>query len=334
MSGATSQSPEFADDWPAPRHGDLLNGLSRYLDPDAGLRDTMLHADHAALTCGLGRHLDIQAGLAALLALPPAAASSRTPDPSGTAAAIAAADPEARISLRRDPVTLAVILSDLTVRTLTIADKANDRARALDLARELVSDLNLARDLVRDCKFDLDLARAHARALDLDLDLARDLDIDLAFDLARARARDLVSDLAHVVALALTLAHHRGLVLDVVHVRDLARHLAFTRHLGSARDLARQTALMVGGILDLQQVEGLSAALLEGALDDFTHADLSLTDLAGRDLTGIRWSDQGTTWPPGIDTDELRARSQEIAPGIYEITHGGHGGKARHHIPA
>jgi hypothetical protein len=89
VSGATSHSPEFADDWPAPRHGDLLNGLSRYLAPDAGLRDTMLHAEHAALTCGLGRHLDIQAGLAALRALPPAAASRRTPDQPATAASSA-----------------------------------------------------------------------------------------------------------------------------------------------------------------------------------------------------------------------------------------------------
>jgi len=79
---------------------------------------------------------------------------------------------------------------------------------------------------------------------------------------------------------------------------------------------------------------GLATALLEGALDDFTHADLARADLAGRDLTGIRWSEQGTTWPPGTDTDELRARSQEIAPGIYEIMHPGHGGKGRHHAPA
>jgi hypothetical protein len=120
---------------------------------------------------------------------------------------------------------LAVILSDLSVRTLTIADKANDRARALDVAR------------------------------------------------------DLVSDLAHVVALALTLARHRALARDVAHVRGLARHLASTRDLGLARYLARQTTLMVGDVLGLRQVEGLATALLEGALDDFTHADLSLTEL-------------------------------------------------------
>jgi hypothetical protein len=332
VTGAASHSPRLAGDWPAPRHSNLLAGLSRHLDPDAGLRDIMLHADHAALTGALGRRLDIQSGLAAILPPPLAAASRRTPGQPGTAAAIAAADPAARIALRRDPVTLAVILSDLAVRTLTIADKANDRARALDVARDLVSDLNLIRDLAR--SLDLDLAPAHAHALDLDLDLARDLDLDLALDLARARARDLVSDLGRAVALALTLARHRDLACDVAHVRDTARRLASTRHLGLARHLARQTTLMVGDVLCLQQVDGLATALLEGALDDFTHADLSLTDLTGRDLTGIRWSDQGTTWPPGTDTDELRARSQEIGPGIYQITRPGHGDKARHPIPA
>jgi hypothetical protein len=334
VTGTAPHSPQLAEDWPASRHSGLLNDLSRHLDPDAGLRDIMLHAHHAALTSVLGRRLNTPAGFAAILPLTSGAASRRTPGQSETAAAIAAADPAARVALRRDPVTLAVILSDLTVRTLTIADKANDRARALDLARDLVSELDLARDLVRNLDLDLDLDHAHARALDLDLDLARDLDLDLALDLAHARARDLVSDLARAVALALTLARHRDLARDITHVRDLARDLAFIRHLGPARHLARQTTLMVGDILGLQQVEGLAAALLEGALDDFTHADLSLTDLTGRDLTGIRWSDQGTTWPPGIDTDELRARSQEIAPGIYEITRPGHGGKARHHIHA
>lgn len=331
MTGTTAHSPEPDDHWPAARHRDLLNGLSQHLDPDAGLRDIMLHADHAAFTGALGRHLDTPAGLAAILPPPPAAASRRTPGQPGTAEEIAAADPAARMALRRSPVTLAVILSDLTVRTLTIAEKAD--ARALYLARDLATDL--ARDLHR--------ARDLAR-------LTPDLDIDLAFDLARNldldRTRELVSDLARAVNRALTLARDPGLDLDLDLAFDLARDLALdrTRDLALAlvitpdrdlaRDLARQTALMMGGTLGLRQVEGLADALLEGALDDFTHADLTRTDLAGSDMTGIRWSDRGTTWPPGTDTDGLRARSQEIAPGIYEITRPGHDDKARHHTPA
>lgn len=69
-------------------------------------------------------------------------------------------------------------------------------------------------------------------------------------------------------------------------------------------------------------MEGLAAALLDGALDDFTNADLAHADLSGRDLTGVLWSERGTTWPPGTDVDALRARSRKVAhgTGVYVIT--------------
>ena len=81
---------------------------------------------------------------------------------------------------------------------------------------------------------------------------------------------------------------------------------------------------------------GLAAALLEGVLDDFTRADLAHADLTGRNLTGIRWSDWGTTWPPGTDTGALRAQSQEVGDGngIFVIIGPGHDDKARHHARA
>jgi hypothetical protein len=90
---------------------------------------------------------------------------------------------------------------------------------------------------------------------------------------------------------------------------------------------------MVGDALGITQTEDLAAALLEGVLDDFTRADLAHAHLAGRDLTGIRWSDWGTTWPPGTDTDALRAQSREVADGsgIYVIADPGRDDKARHH---
>ena len=92
--------------------------------------------------------------------------------------------------------------------------------------------------------------------------------------------------------------------------------------LNSTRDLARQAALAVGRALGIGQPEGLAATLLDGALDDFTHADLAHTDLSGHDLTGVRWSDWGTTWPPGTDVDALRARSREegTGTGVFVIT--------------
>jgi hypothetical protein len=320
VTGTTAHSPGPDTDWPAARHRDLLDGLNQHLDPDAGLRDIMLHADHADLTAALSRQLDTQAGLAAILPAPPAAASRRTPGQPGTTAAIAATDPSARLALRRNPITLAVILSDLTVRALMITDKADVCAR--DLAPAVARDLARADDLARG-------GIASARGLlSRDLSLARDLARDIVLARDRDLERDLARDLVLILAHALSRDLIRGRLPGLVLTRDLARDLNL------ARDIARQTALVVADILGLRQVEGLAAALLEGALDDFTHADLTCVDLAGSDLTGIRWSDWGTAWPPGTNTDELRARSQEIAPGIYEITRPGHGNKARHHTSA
>lgn len=343
MTGSATPVPEPAGHWAAARHRELLADVARHLDPDAGLRDIMLHADHAGLTAALGGHLDLQAGLAAILP-PPAAAPRETPGRSGTVAAITAADPAARIALRRSPVTRAAILNDLTVRVLTIASKVltRDFARARDLASDLASDLALAlaSDFVHASVLararDLTIAHASALARASDLDLATDPGRTLTS--ARALARDFASDVASV--LAVDQARALAVDLDSAFTADLAHTFAgdldgaLARDLDRAVDLGREMALMVGDALGLRQVEGLAAALLNGALDDFTHADLARADLTGRDLAGIRWSEQGTTWPPGTDTAELRARSQQIAPGIYEITRPGQGDKARHHTPA
>jgi hypothetical protein len=93
---------------------------------------------------------------------------------------------------------------------------------------------------------------------------------------------------------------------------------------------------MVGNALGISQTDELAAALLEGVLDDFTRADLAHADLTSRNLTGIRWSDWGTTWPPGTDTGAPRAQSQEVGDGngIFVIIGPGHDDKARHHARA
>jgi hypothetical protein len=46
---------------------------------------------------------------------------------------------------------------------------------------------------------------------------------------------------------------------------------------------------------------GRAEAPLDGAMDDFTSADLTYASLAAADLTGVRWSLSGTIWP--IETD-------------------------------
>jgi hypothetical protein len=305
-------------DWLADRHRDLCESLSQFLAQDAGLRETiMLHAEHADLLGALDSSLDTQVGLAAILSAPVAATSQTPPGLLSVAAAIEAADPAVRVALRRDPVILAVILSDLTVRALVVANETLT-GRALDLGHALACDLALARDLVRALNLDIDLGR------DLDLGRARARDLDLSGDLACGLALDLARGLARALDLALDLARADGRVLGLA------------RALGVALDITDQAVMAVGRALGVQQVEGLATALLEGALDDFTNADLTRVDLSGRNLTGVRWSDWGTRWPPGTDVDWLQARSREVAPdtGIYVIGSRGDSDKSLRHAPA
>ncbi|MEU9671833.1 pentapeptide repeat-containing protein [Streptomyces bobili] len=49
-------------------------------------------------------------------------------------------------------------------------------------------------------------------------------------------------------------------------------------------------------------------------LADFTDTDLRSADLTDIDLSGVRWS-RRTQWPPAMDIDDLRARSDETPPG-------------------
>ena len=76
--------------------------------------------------------------------------------------------------------------------------------------------------------------------------------------------------------------------------------------------------------LGISPAKGLAEALLDGALDDFTSADLTHASLADADLTGVRWSVPGTTWPPGTDVKALLARSEQAEPGgVLVVTHRG-----------
>jgi hypothetical protein len=71
----------------------------------------------------------------------------------------------------------------------------------------------------------------------------------------------------------------------------------------------------VAGRLGISPAEGLADALLDGAMDDFTSADLTYASLADSDLAGVRWSLSGTIWPPETDVKAILARSEEAGPG-------------------
>jgi von Willebrand factor type A domain len=71
VTGPSEHDQEALDRWLANQHDDLRNGLERFLDPGAGLRETMLRTEHSGLLGALDSRLDPEAGLAAILQPPP-----------------------------------------------------------------------------------------------------------------------------------------------------------------------------------------------------------------------------------------------------------------------
>lgn len=161
------------------------------------------------------------------------------------------------------------------------------------------------------------------RHLDLRLSLSRDEDLEPAGELVAG----LESDLGRAIALneALCLARERVLygyrtrdqILGREQISGIDRSIgrAVALALARSRALDMVCAQGVAGRLGISPAQGLAQALLAGAMDDFTDADLTDASLAGTDLTGVRWSLSGTTWPPGTDVKALLARSEQVAPG-------------------
>jgi hypothetical protein len=189
--------------------------------------------------------------------------------------------------------------------------QASERDLALTPIRHFQGALHLARDLSHAIDGTL------ARHLGLRLSLSRDHDLELACELADG----LDSDLERAHALGHNLnelyisfrrfsqAREQILIIDRSISRTL--DLAFMR----SRALDRVCAQGVAGRLGISPTEGLAEALLDGAMDDFTSANLTCARLADADLTGVRWSLSGTIWPPDTDVKALLARSEEVEPG-------------------
>ena len=255
-------------------------------------------------------------------------------------------DAATRMGVRRQPVVRAAILSGFVVRAMDIAAAVN-RGRRGNL------DLPLIRTLARDLGQDLDRAREYARVRHLkpDVTFSPGAAVVLApgqalvqapghyplsryFDAAVNLARELSEAVYSVLGSPLNLrfAFYRGDDLEMArelaevlgsdlsrvvgpfnddHAREQVLDLALKR----ARALDRVCAQNLACRLDIAQAEGLAEAVLEGAMDDFTHSDLTHASLADADLTGVRWSLSGTTWPPGTNVKALLARSEEDQPG-------------------
>jgi hypothetical protein len=156
-----------------------------------------------------------------------------------------------------------------------------------------------------------------ARRLDLRLGLSRDEDLELACRLAAG----LEPDLNRVIVLNDSLHQTRERILRgkhaLIRIPDINRSIdrALDQAFERCRALDRVCVQGVAGRLGIAPMEGLVEALLDGAMDDFTSADLTNVGLADPDLTGVRWSLSGTIWPPETDVKALLARSEEVGTG-------------------
>jgi hypothetical protein len=172
-----------------------------------------------------------------------------------------------------------------SVLVLTL-DQADERYLAPALIRYFVAALRLAHRLAHAIDGTL------ARHLDLRLGFSRDEDLEPACELAAGLESDLVRTHALTEPLVLALQPNvnvnraREQILDID--RSISRTLALA--LVRSRALDRVCAQGMAGRLGVSLTEGLAEELLDGAMDDFTSADLTHASLANADLTGVRWS--------------------------------------------
>ena len=246
--------------------------------------------------------------LAAWPAPPPSPPAPTASDPAGIRRAIDTLSPGRRLALRRHPAIEVATVGPAMVQLI------ND---AISHSRNLTSALDRARDLALD------------RARDLGLDFALDHELDVARASARVLARDvgIVRDIALGIDFDHDLAHIRVLNFDLALDRYRALHQDLDFALVQALDLAHGSTGLFDGLaaevlgLDPAEGRGVGVLLADRGLDDFTTADLADVTLAGVPLDGIYWSVWGTRWPPGFDSERLKAESREVDPasGIYLV---------------
>jgi hypothetical protein len=345
-------------------HRALVDDLAAALDLDAGSAEATQPRHYARLASDLHETLNLDAGVAAIVGTPePPAAAIPSSSPEADVHVPAPGSwvrrlgdqlrrlkPPARLALRSDRVSAA--LGDI----LDIA-QALDRARDLNVAVAGALARDPDRDLVRDLVRELNRALSGDLALDrTDLDRARYRDLDLTRPLDRAldRALELARILedAHYFAgrLAEALDHAQALTHDVDRTLafDSAQHLVrqlaetFATALDGAYELVKEAAASVaravgdesGAPADIQTMPPREMRYLQRVLnevmDDFVGADLRSVGLGGARLEGIHWS-ESTRWPAGW-VEEIRAASEEIEPGILQIT-GWEGVRWRHELP-
>ncbi|WP_327188289.1 hypothetical protein [Streptomyces sp. NBC_01334] len=310
----------------------LANSLDDVLDIEAGLREVLIHSRHDTTVDNLDTVLDTEAGLAAILPTTPQPATPATPatthDPVDAEELLSAVSPADRMTLRNDPHVKTV--SRKLAPGHSLGHTRNHRTLRRSLSRALTRALSLAQDLsrisarrsvfnpVRARHLTRTLDRAIAVSLDLALDLALDLDHVLLSGLDRHRVRDLHRIMAGALNLDHVLDRDHALDLDRARARarDLALALSFDFDFAPAAiiDIRTKEVCRAIGLVLRQQPPVLDTASVRTVLDDFTKDDLRTADLTDIDLSGVRWS-RHTQWPPTMNVDNLKARSDETPSG-------------------
>jgi hypothetical protein len=201
-------------------------------------------------------------------------------------------------------------------------------ARALDRDRRPGSGHALACDRVlnRDRALALDLALDLARDLASELDAATGADGSLApgFLLARDKILELEAVMFRALDLAVSLDRARAAALD----RDCG--ITLGRELGGDADRSAAGTWEAADALSVALDRALSlnpVSVLVSIAVDVSGLDLSCADIDDLNALGGVTFTAETTWPPGI-TQSVRARSEEIRPGVYQICDTGEGDAA------
>jgi hypothetical protein len=192
-----------------------------------------------------------------------------------------------------------------------VLGQALDYAPALSLTRGFNAAVDLAREFIEA------MDRILASYLGLRLTFSHDDDLELAHELADGAG----SCLDRTRALAIGLGDRPSPEQVLSTGRTISR--ALDQALARARAMRRVCGQGLASRLGMATADGLAEAIIDGALDDFTSADLTGASLAEADLTGMRWSLTGTTWPPGTDIKALLARSETQPGGVLMFRHRG-----------
>ena len=247
---------------------------------------------------------------------------------------LAAANQEllAHIETAADPTAALTAIMATTTRAAPAAGRAATSDRVAHRTPAVLA--IRIRSGIRRLSRVLDRGTGRALTLDGDLDPSSALARGLGSHIGRALASDLAWALASDLGVAGNLARSlasgliRGPASDLGDTLDNARVSAL--HLAS--DLVRNPDLDAGtararvsGIKDILAAERDVVRDLDRALGsqqvDASGADLSDITIEDMDaLDGVIWTGR-TTWPSGI-TDQVRACSREIRPGVYQVGQG------------